>query len=190
MGGNVRIGILALQGNVREHAAILKQLHATPVEIKTEQDLDNIEALIIPGGESTTISKLLFQSNLDKKILALHHDGMPILGTCAGAILLAKQVIPNTINTLNLMDITIKRNDYGRQLQSFETPIQAENTIGKQPLNAIFIRAPVIKKTTCTVLAQHNNNPVLVQEGNLLACTFHPELANDNRIHKYFLSLI
>ena len=190
MGGNVNIGILALQGNVREHANILKQLKATPVEIKTEEDLDNIDALIIPGGESTTITKLLFEQQLDKKILALHHDGMPIFGTCAGAIVLAKQVIPNTIQTLNLLDITIKRNDYGRQLQSFETTIHAENTIGKQPLNAIFIRAPVIKKANCTILAQHNNHPVLVQQGNLLACTFHPELAGDKRIHEYFLSLI
>ncbi|MDA1197365.1 MAG: pyridoxal 5'-phosphate synthase glutaminase subunit PdxT [Nanoarchaeota archaeon] len=186
----MRVGILALQGNVREHATMLRQLKATPVEVKTEEDLDSIESLIIPGGESTTITKLLFEQNLDKKILALHHDGMPILGTCAGAIILAKSVQPNTLKTLNLMDIHITRNDYGRQIQSFEASIQAENTIGKKPLNAIFIRAPVIKKANCTILAQYNNNPVLVQEGNLLATTFHPELANDNRIHKYFLSLI
>jgi 5'-phosphate synthase pdxT subunit len=192
VGGNVNIGILALQGNVKEHKQILRQLNATPIEVKQEEDMDEIEALIIPGGESTTITKLLFEQNLDKKILALHHDGMPILGTCAGAIVLAKQVTPNTIQTLDLMDIKIRRNDYGRQIESFEADIEAEDTIGKEPLKGIFIRAPIIKKTSkdVIILAQHNNNPVLVQQGNLLVSTFHPELANDKRIHEYFLSLI
>tara|TARA_Y100000310_G_C20474798_1_gene711877 strand:+ start:330 stop:896 length:567 start_codon:yes stop_codon:yes gene_type:complete len=188
----MNIGILALQGNVREHKHILEQLNAKVIEVKTEEDLDNVEALIIPGGESTTITKLLFEQGLDKKILALHHDGMPIFGTCAGAIVLAKQVQKNNMQTLNLLDIEIKRNDYGRQIESFETDIEAETTIGKKPLNAIFIRAPIIKKTSkdVTILAKHNNKPVLVQEGNLLATTFHPELTNDLRIHEYFLSLI
>lgn len=182
------IGILALQGAFREHGEIFKKLNIPTLEVRTQKDLEQVEGLIIPGGESTTISKLLQEYNLDKLIIEKAHQGMPIFGTCAGAILLAKEIIGNTLSALGLMDISIKRNDYGRQAESFQKELDTK--LGKIP--GIFIRAPVIKEVRkeVEVLAEFNGNPVLVRQNNLLVATFHPELTNDTRIHQYFLEMV
>lgn len=184
----MKVGILALQGDVREHARILMKLDAEPVEVKSPEDLADIDALIIPGGESTTISLLMKKYGLDTAIKEKYKHGMPIYGTCAGAIVLAKNVVDSKQPQLGLADISIKRNDYGRQIDSFETELNIKD-IGS--FNGIFIRAPTIKSfyNGVETLAEHKNNPVMIKQDNLLITTFHPELTNDTRIHEYFLNM-
>ena len=184
----MRVGILALQGAVREHMNMLKRLGAEPVKVKSPKDLLSIHALIIPGGESTTISMLMGKYKLDKAIKDRYHHGMPIYGTCAGAILLAKHIIDGPKPKLELADISIKRNDYGRQIDSFETELNIKN-IGK--FKGIFIRAPIINSlyNGAEVLSEYRNSPVMIKQQNLLLTTFHPELTDDTRIHKYFLNM-
>lgn len=184
----MRIGILALQGDVREHARILGKLGAEPVKVKSSEDLTDIDALIIPGGESTTLGLLMKEYKLDKAIKEKYKQGMPIYGTCAGAILLAKDIVNSSQPKLNLADISIKRNDYGRQMDSFETELHIKD-IGS--FNGVFIRAPTIKSffNGVQVLSEHKNKPVMVKQNNILITTFHPELTNDTRIHEYFLNM-
>ena len=185
----MKVGILALQGDVREHANLLIKLGAEPVKVKSPEDLTDIDALIIPGGESTTIGMLIKKYKLDKAIKEKHKHGMPIYGTCAGAILLAKEIIGDNKQTkLNLADISIKRNDYGRQIDSFEAELSIKD-IGN--FNGIFIRAPVIKGfyDGVEILSEHKNNPVMIRQHNLLLTTFHPELTDDTRVHEYFLNM-
>ena len=185
----MKLGILALQGDVREHARILVKLGAKPIKVKSKQDLYDIDALIIPGGESTTIGMLMKKYKLDTAIKEKHKHGMPIYGTCAGAIVLAKDIIGATKQPkLNLADISIIRNDYGRQLESFEAELSIKD-IGN--FNGIFIRAPTIKSfyNGVQILSEHKNNPVMVRQENILITTFHPELTNDTRIHEYFLNM-
>ena len=184
----MKVGILALQGDVREHSAILRKLGVEPVKVKSQEDLTDIDALIIPGGESTTISMLIKKYKLDNAIRKKHKHGMPICGTCAGAIVLAKNIINNSQPTLNLADISIKRNDHGRQIDSFEAELSIKD-IGN--FNGVFIRAPTIKSfyNGIEVLSEHKNKPVMVRQNNLLITTFHPELTNDTRIHQYFLNM-
>ncbi|HZX45054.1 MAG TPA: pyridoxal 5'-phosphate synthase glutaminase subunit PdxT [Candidatus Nanoarchaeia archaeon] len=183
----MRIGVLALQGSVSEHIQILKRCGVTPIEVRLPEDLKHVDGLVIPGGESTTIGKLMERFWLDIEIKRKYEQGMPIYGTCAGAILLAKHIVGSTQARLGLMDITVKRNDYGRQVDSFE----ADLTIQDKPFKGIFIRAPIIKAHKgCKVLAEYNKHPVLVQQKNLLAGTFHPELTNDTLIHEYFISMV
>lgn len=184
----MKVGILALQGDVREHKKILIKLNAEPIEVKLPQDLEDLDALIIPGGESTAIGMLMRKYKLDNKIKQKHKQGMPIYGTCAGAILLAKDIIDNKQPKLGLADISIKRNDYGRQIESFETQLLIKN-IGD--FKGIFIRAPTIKSfyNGVETLSKHKNSPVMVRQNNILITTFHPELTNDTRIHKYFLNM-
>tara|TARA_Y100000310_G_C20468126_1_gene708660 strand:+ start:291 stop:878 length:588 start_codon:yes stop_codon:yes gene_type:complete len=187
------IGILSLQGDIREHKKMLHDLNHQTIEVKKQQDLKDIDGLIIPGGESTTIGKLLEKFNLSKPIIKLHEQGMPIYGSCAGAIVLAKTIKHSTQPKLGIMNIEIKRNDYGRQIDSFETNIKIEEeTLNHAAFRGIFIRAPIITNigADCQVLAEHNNHPILVRQNNLLVSTFHPELTKDSRIHKYFLSMI
>jgi len=185
----MKIGILSLQGNVREHARLLKKLDVETVKVKSIEDLENIDALIIPGGESTTISMLMKKYKLDSAIKKKHNQGMPIYGTCAGAILLSKDVEGDKVPSLGLLDISIKRNDYGRQVDSFETELSISG-IGN--FKGVFIRAPVVNRlyNGVIVLAEHKNNPVMLKHGNLLITTFHPELTNDTSIHKYFLEMV
>ena len=191
------IGILAFQGDVIEHAAILKKLQCQVIEVRTIKDLSTCDALIIPGGESTTIGLFLEQTGLNKKIIQHAANGMPILGTCAGAIMLAKNIESNIIPShLGLLDITIQRNAYGHQIDSFHADIQIPS-LNIKNLKAAFIRAPLIKKTgpKVKILARHDgtnntNEIILVQQGKILAATFHPELLGDHRLHQYFLSLI
>ena len=184
----MKVGILALQGDVREHKKILIKLNAEPIEVKLPQDLEDLDALIIPGGESTAIGMLMRKYKLDNKIKQKHKQGMPIYGACAGAILLAKDIIDNKQPKLGLADISIKRNDYGRQIESFETQLLIKN-IGD--FKGIFIRAPTIKSfyNGVETLSEHKNSPVMVRQNNILITTFHPELTNDTRIHEYFLNM-
>ena len=184
----MKIGILALQGDVREHKRALMKLDVTPIEVKSTQDLEDLDALIIPGGESTTISLMMKKYGLDNAIKEKHKQGMPIYGACAGAIVLAKSIIGDNQAKLGLADISIKRNDYGRQIDSFETNLSIKG-IGN--FKGIFIRSPVIKNlhNGIRVLSEHKNSPVMIKQNNLLITTFHPELTNDTRIHEYFLNM-
>ena len=185
----MKIGVLALQGSVKEHAEALEKCRVEVVLVKLPRDLETINGLIIPGGESTTIGKLMEEYKLDKAIKRRYEEGMPIYGTCAGAILLAKDIVGSRQNRLGLMDISIKRNDYGRQVDSFEADL---GIFDGKPFKGIFIRAPVINSffNGCKILAEFQNKPVFVEQGNLLASTFHPELTNDLRIHKYFVDMV
>ncbi len=186
----MNIGILSLQGSIIEHINAIKSLGHNPIQIKLPKYLENISALIIPGGESTTISKLMQEYKLNKAIIEKNKSGMPIYGTCAGAILLAKNIINNPIPTLNLLDISMTRNDYGRQIDSFETMLHIKNF--SKPFPAIFIRAPIIHSynSNSEVLAEFANKPVMLKQDNILVTTFHPELTSDLRIHKYFIDMI
>ena len=185
----MKIGVLALQGDVKEHLWMLRNIGVQPILVKKPIHLDNIGALILPGGESTTISKLLKNQGLDKEIKRRYHEGMPIYGTCAGAILLARNIIGDKIPTLDLLDISIKRNEYGRQIDSFETNLKIQGF--DTPFKGVFIRAPVIHAihNGVEILSEFNDKPVLVKKDNLLASTFHPELTNDSRVHQYFIDM-
>lgn len=184
----MRVGILALQGAVIEHIRMLKRLGAEAVKVKLPKDLIDLDALIIPGGESTTMGMLAKKYKVDKAIKEKHKRGMPIYGTCAGAIMLAKGIIGSKQPKLGLADISIKRNDYGRQIDSFEAELNIKD-IGI--FNGIFIRAPIIKHiyNGAEILSEYQNSPVMVKQQDLLITTFHPELTDDTRIHEYFLNM-
>ncbi len=186
---NMKIGVLSLQGDFKEHIEMLSKCGVDSALVKLPEDLKNISGLIIPGGESTAIGNLMQRHDLDKEIIKMHNHGMNIYGTCAGAILLAKDIIGSAQPRLGLLDISVKRNDYGRQADSFEAELDIEN-IGK--FNGIFIRAPVIENVDngIKILSILQDKPVLVQKNNILASTFHPELTNDIRIHKYFIDMV
>lgn len=183
------IGVLALQGDFREHIQMLKKCNVNPVEVRLPEDLKDVDGLIIPGGESTAIGNLMQRHNLDREIIKKHRKGMAVYGTCAGAILISKNIVGSSQPHLNFLDISVKRNDYGRQVDSFENELSIDG-IGK--FKGIFIRAPVIEKVSngIKVLSKFNNNPVLVQHKNILASTFHPELTNDKRVHEYFVEMV
>ena len=202
-----QIGILALQGSFIEHAHAVESIGAEPVLIRLPEQLDNIEGLIIPGGESTTIGKLLEEYNLLKKIKELALEGMPVYGTCAGMILLAKNIedgnravsdvnSPDTtfseIHNLGLIDITVRRNAFGRQLESFEEDLDIP-VLGEIPFHSVFIRAPLIVRTgeKVKILAVLSDKSVVAAEqGSILVTAFHPELTDDLRVHKYFLNKV
>jgi len=185
----MKIGVLSLQGDFKEHLEMLRECNVDSVSVKSAEDMKDIDGLIIPGGESTAISNLLQKSNLDKEIIKKHYQGMAVYGTCAGAILLAKDVVGNDRLSLNLLDVSVKRNDYGRQIDSFEAELDIQE-IGN--FKGIFIRAPIIEKVNngVKVLSKLDNKPVLIQKNNILASTFHPELTNDKRIHEYFVEMV
>lgn len=186
----MRIGVLSLQGDVKEHISMLRKCGAEAIEIKLPEQLDNVEGLIIPGGESTVMSMLMKKFGLDKKIKQRFSEGMAIYGTCAGAILLAKNVAGHKNFSLGLMDITVKRNDYGRQIDSFEANLNL-GPLGNN-FNGVFIRAPVIEKVgrkKVEILSEFKGRPVMVKQGNLLATTFHPELNTDKRAHNFFIEI-
>ncbi|MBI5413467.1 pyridoxal 5'-phosphate synthase glutaminase subunit PdxT [Candidatus Peregrinibacteria bacterium] len=192
------IGVLDIQGSVEEHIAALKKLGLSPIAVKTKSDLDEVDGLIIPGGESTTIGKLLDLYGLDEEIFkrasqsVKTSDSKPlaIWGTCAGAILIAKKVTNRPPQNLPLVDIEMERNSYGRQLDSFETEISAPE-VSPKPIPAVFIRAPQIKRASpkAKVLAQYGGKPVMVRQGVFLATTFHPELTNDLSVLSYFIKI-
>ena len=185
------LGVLDIQGSVEEHLSALKRLNVPTVAIKTLAELDQVDGLIIPGGESTTIGKLMKRFGLDEAIRRRVHAGsLALFGTCAGAILMAKKDQNGAPDTLGLMNIDIERNAYGRQLDSFETELFAPE-LNANDLHAVFIRAPRIRGTSVGVktLAHYENEPVMLRENNLLVSTFHPELTDDLRVHQYFVAL-
>jgi pyridoxal 5'-phosphate synthase pdxT subunit len=185
----VKVGILALQGDVREHAAALADLDVAWRAVRTPADLDLVDALILPGGESTTMSLLLASSGLREPIGERLRAGMPTLGTCAGLILLASEVIDGRPDqhAFGAIDLTVRRNGYGRQVDSFEIDLDVTALDG--PLHAVFIRAPVVDRAGqgVEVLARVDERPVLCRQGPVMVAAFHPELSDDRRIHKLFV---
>lgn len=187
----MNVGVLALQGDVIEHRGVLAGLGVETTEVRVPADLERVDGLIIPGGESTTIGKLMARYGLDGAIPARVQEGMPVYGTCAGMILLARTVHGGEPPLLRLMDITVLRNAYGRQVDSFEADLEIP-VVGPPPVRAVFIRAPVIEETGPSVvtLASLDGRPVLVREGSVLVSSFHPELSPDDRVHRYFLDMV
>jgi pyridoxal 5'-phosphate synthase pdxT subunit len=190
-GAAPKIGVLALQGDVIEHVKMLRGLGVEAMEVRTPEDLAKVDALIIPGGESTTIGKLAVEYGLDRAIPARVRDGMPVYGTCAGMIALSKEARGGEPPLLRLMNITVRRNAYGRQVDSFETDLEIP-ALGGPPLHAVFIRAPVIENVgpNVEVLASLGGKPVLARQGNMLVSAFHPELTADDRVHRYFVEML
>jgi pyridoxal 5'-phosphate synthase pdxT subunit len=190
---NIKVGVLALQGDFREHLNILKKINAGALEVRLPSQIDYLDGLIIPGGESTAISKLMGKYGFDKKIKQFALSGKPLFGTCAGLIILSNR-IENEKEGLGLIDIDVKRNAYGRQIESFEDDIELNLDHGKysKRFNSVFIRAPKIIRTgkEVRILAKHNDGAVLAREKNILVSTFHPELTDDKRIHEYFITMI
>ena len=188
----MKIGVLAAQGAFAEHIAVLRKLGVEAVPVRLPQDLDGLDGLIIPGGESTTISKLMTDFNLTVKIKEMANNGLPIMGTCAGMIMLADKVPDSRVTPLELMSIGINRNAFGRQRESFETELDIPE-LGDEPFHAVFIRAPSIVQSNgkVKILARLNNGTgVAARQGKLLVAAFHPELTNDLRFHQYFLDII
>jgi 5'-phosphate synthase pdxT subunit len=187
-----RIGILALQGDVREHADALRDVGAEPIEVRLPRDLVGLDALILPGGESTTMRRLIDLYGLREPIVALARGGAPVYGTCAGMILLADRIADGDEPVLRLLDITVERNAYGRQLDSFEADVDIPS-LGDEPLHGVFIRAPVVSQVgpDVEVLARDSDGrPIAVRQGRVMATAFHPELTGDRRLHRLLLELI
>jgi 5'-phosphate synthase pdxT subunit len=182
-------GVLALQGDFREHAAVLTDLGATPVLVRTPDELEGVDCLAIPGGESTTIGRLARLHGLVDPIRDRAAAGMPVLGTCAGMIVMAREVHRGD-PLLSLLDIRVARNAYGRQVDSFEAdvPLRGE----REPVRGVFIRAPVVEEVgdQVDVLAELDGRPIVVEQGRLLAAAFHPELAGDGRLHRRMLERV
>jgi pyridoxal 5'-phosphate synthase pdxT subunit len=176
----VRIGVLAVQGNFREHAAMLRRLGAEPVEVRKPEQLDALDGLIIPGGESTAIMRLIRLYGLEE---AIRRFAGPVFGTCAGMILLDR-------HHLDLVDVSVDRNAYGRQVHSFEADLALAGE--EEPLRGVFIRAPRVADVGADVevLAAHDGEPVLLRDGRYLVASFHPELTDDTRVHERFLELV
>jgi 5'-phosphate synthase pdxT subunit len=185
----VKAGVLALQGDVREHAAAFAEAGATPVEVRTPEDLAGVDCLAIPGGESTTISKLARSAGLVEPIVQRANSGMPILGTCAGMIVMARRV-EGLEPLLGLVDITVRRNAYGRQVDSFEADLVVDGV--DHPVRGVFIRAPVVDDVGrgVRVLGEHEGRPVVLEQGNLVVASFHPELVGETRLHAYLLGKV
>ena len=185
-----QVGILALQGAFEEHEEVFKKCGARSIQVRTPAQLAEIDGLVIPGGESTTIGKLMQKYGLDKAILNKFAEGMPIWGTCAGMILLAREVVDSDQFRLGLMDMRVRRNAFGRQINSFEADLDIEG-IGKT--RGVFIRAPYVEKTwgKARVLARYDDKIIAVQQGNnLLSTAFHPELTEEKEIHCHFMSML
>ena len=189
----MKIGVLAVQGAFIEHEKALARIGAEPVQVRLPQQIEGLHGLIIPGGESTTIGKVARQWGLMEPIRAFGQSGRPLWGTCAGMILMAKQVLDSMPGqpTLDLMDIAVRRNAFGRQVDSFEAALKIP-VLGESLFHAIFIRAPLVERVGegVDVIARLEDGTVVAaRQGNLLATAFHPELMEDDRFHRYFLSL-
>jgi 5'-phosphate synthase pdxT subunit len=176
----MRIGVLAVQGNFREHAAMLRRLGAEPVEVRKPEELGGLDGLVVPGGESTTFMRLMRLYGLDEAISDFER---PILGTCAGMIVLDRE-------HLGLADVQVDRNAYGRQVASFEADLALAGE--ERPLRGVFIRAPRVREAgeDVEVLAEHEGEPVLVRDGRIIVASFHPELTEDTRVHELFLQAV
>jgi 5'-phosphate synthase pdxT subunit len=187
----VKIGVLALHGAVIEHIEILRKIGVEPVTVRLPEDLNGLAGLILPGGESTTMRKLVARWNLREPIMALARSGAPILGTCAGMIVVAKEIAGGDEPVFPLLDVTVERNAFGRQLDSFETEL-AMPIVGDRPVHAIFIRAPIIERVGpgVEVLATlPDGRVVAVRQRNVIAIAFHPELAGETRIHRLIATM-
>ena len=179
----LRIGVLAIQGGFEAHLTMLRELGAEAREVRKADDLEGLDGLVIPGGESTTIVKGIASAGLEDPIRGHHDAGKPVFGTCAGMIVC-------DADHLGLLDASARRNAFGRQLQSFEVDLPVEG-IGEEPLRAVFIRAPWVERygPGVEVLASYGGHPVAVREGSVLACAFHPELTDDSRLHALFMAI-
>jgi len=194
----VKVGILALQGDVGEHAAMLRNLEVEPIEVRRPADLDAVDAMVLPGGESTTLSLLMTSAGLGPPLVARLQSGMPALGTCAGMILLARDVADGRADQVRLaaVDIAVRRNAFGRQVDSFETDLDVPAMAGGR-FHAVFIRAPFVERTgpAVEVLAtvegrDGEEHPVLCRQGPVVVAAFHPELSGDGRLHELFLERV
>ena len=187
----MKIGILAVQGAFAEHITTLQKLNIDAIPVRLPAELNGLDGLIIPGGESTSINHLMLVYNLKPAIIERARAGMPVWGTCAGMILMAKEIPGSDIEPLGLMDITVRRNAFGRQKDSFETEIDIP-VLGEDPFPGVFIRAPLIERVNngVTVLSKLENGTIVAaRQGNFLSSSFHPELTKDPRFHNYFLEI-
>jgi 5'-phosphate synthase pdxT subunit len=187
----VKIGVLALHGAVIEHIQILRSIGVEPVAVRLPADLEGLSGLILPGGESTTMRKLVARWNLREPVMALARSGAPILGTCAGMIVVAKEIAGGEEPVFPLLDVTVERNAFGRQLDSFETELPVP-ILGDRPVHAIFIRAPIIERVGpgVEVLARlPDQRVVAVRQRNVIAISFHPELAGETRVHRLIATM-
>ena len=189
----MKIGVLALQGAFAEHIAVLKKLKVEAIPIRLPQQLEGLDGLIIPGGECTTITKLMVHYKLKHKIIELAKNNFPIFGTCAGMIVLARELSSSGgVEPTGVMNIKVNRNAFGRQVDSFETEISIP-VLGNKPLTGVFIRAPLIESVGkgAEVLARLDDGTIVAaRQGKLLVCSFHPELTDDTRFHHYFLDIV
>jgi len=190
---SARVGVLALQGDVREHARALASAGVEPVEVRRPEELAAVDGLVLPGGESTTIGRLLRIFGLLEPLRAAVRAGLPVYGSCAGMILLAQDVLDGRPDQplVGGLDVVVRRNAFGRQVDSFEADLEIDGLTGP-PLHAVFIRAPWVEKAgdDVTVLARVGEHPVAVRQGNLLATSFHPELTGDTRMHELFVDMV
>ena len=188
----MKVGVLGLQGDVREHVTALERSGAAPIIVKTVAELADVDGLVIPGGESTTIGKLLDRFGLLEPLRERAASGLPLYGTCAGAILMAVDIEgpDEAAHRIPVLDVTVRRNAYGRQVESFETDLGVRDM--DDPFRGVFIRAPVILRVGAEVevLAELDGAPVLVRQGRRMASTFHPEMTGDDRVHRRFVELI
>src|SRR5690606_8322049 len=186
----MKMGVLALQGGVAEHIRSLEAVGAEAVAVKRIEQLEQLDGLVIPGGESTTIGKLMRKYGFMEAIADFHEAGKPLFGTCAGLIVLADRIEGQEDAHLKLMDMTVARNAFGRQRESFETALPVKGI--DEPITAVFIRAPLIKSVgkQVDVLSEYNGEIVTARQGSLLACSFHPELTDDVRLHAYFVEMV
>ncbi|MDQ1356118.1 MAG: pyridoxal 5-phosphate synthase pdxT subunit [Acidimicrobiaceae bacterium] len=185
-----KIGVLALQGDVREHVSVLAELGAYPVEVRRPEDLAGIDGIVVPGGESTTMALLLESAGLRQPLADQLRGGMAAFGTCAGMILLARQVLDGRRDQtcFGVIDISVRRNAFGRQVDSFETDLDVPE-LGAEPVHGVFIRAPLVERAgpEVEVLAEVDGRPVACRQGPVLVTSFHPELSGDLRLHDLFL---
>jgi 5'-phosphate synthase pdxT subunit len=185
------IGVLAIQGDVLEHQRALERAGAEAPRVRRQEELAAVDGLVIPGGESTTVGMLLERFGLMEPLRERIQEGMPVFGTCTGLILLAKDIAGSAQPRLGTMDVSVERNAYGRQVDSFETDVPIPQ-VGGEPVRAVFIRAPQIKSVgpEVEVLAKTETGPLLVRQGNQLAAAFHPELTGDDRVHRLFVRMV
>ena len=183
-----KVGVLALQGDFEAHGLLLERGGAVAIPVRTPEELSSVDGLVIPGGESTTIGKLATEYELVEPLRKRAEAGMPILGTCAGMIVCARRITEGDQPLLGLVDVTVRRNAYGRQVDSFETELDVQS-VGS--MHAVFIRAPWVEEVGpgVEVLATHRNHPVVLRERNVTLASFHPELAGDDRLHRVALGL-
>jgi 5'-phosphate synthase pdxT subunit len=194
-----QIAVLAMQGDFERHIARIKEIGADAYPARLPEDIERADGIILPGGESTTMSKLIVRYGVDQALLSAHRAGKPIYGTCAGMILLASEISSSSEERggqykLGILDITVARNAYGRQIDSFEIDLDIPAITGDtgEPIRAVFIRAPIVERVgpKVDILCKHGDRIVFVKQGNVIAGSFHPELTSDTRVHEYFLSLI